>query len=179
MRSNKANNNRRVRFEPCWDSETQIDCRFRCCRPCSTFTSSRHRQKSICAALAVSLEIFYRSRTVSSRRALLPKKKDKQTRRFDSLHAKLAGAILEQSHRLVSFSYWISLEIMLVYKISMVCLQGLRKLKYLNLSDNTFTGSIPVSIRKLVSLEVLNLKGNNLSGDIQNAGNENKFNILF
>ncbi|KAM0850996.1 hypothetical protein ACQ4PT_052706 [Festuca glaucescens] len=49
-------------------------------------------------------------------------------------------------------------------------LQGLRKLKYLNLSDNTFIESIPVSIRKLVSLEVINLRGNNMSGALQNTG---------
>ncbi|KAM0850998.1 hypothetical protein ACQ4PT_052706 [Festuca glaucescens] len=48
-------------------------------------------------------------------------------------------------------------------------LQGLRKLKYLNLSDNTFIESIPVSIRKLVSLEVINLRGNNMSGALQNT----------
>lgn len=51
-------------------------------------------------------------------------------------------------------------------------LQGLSKLKYLNLSDNTFKGTIPGSISKLVSLEVINLSGNNMSGDLQNIGTE-------
>ncbi|KAM0850995.1 hypothetical protein ACQ4PT_052706 [Festuca glaucescens] len=56
-------------------------------------------------------------------------------------------------------------------------LQGLRKLKYLNLSDNTFIESIPVSIRKLVSLEVINLRGNNMSGALQNTGFKNLRNL--
>ncbi|KAM0861831.1 hypothetical protein ACQ4PT_045619 [Festuca glaucescens] len=56
-------------------------------------------------------------------------------------------------------------------------LQGLRKLKYLNLRDNTFIGSIPVSISKLVSLEVINLSGNNTSGALQNTGFKNLRNL--
>ncbi|XP_047068636.1 receptor-like protein 45 [Lolium rigidum] len=56
-------------------------------------------------------------------------------------------------------------------------LQGLRKLKYLNLSDNTFIGRIPVSISKLVSLEVINLRGNNMSGPLQNTGFKNLRNL--
>ncbi|CAM0907776.1 unnamed protein product [Alopecurus aequalis] len=49
-------------------------------------------------------------------------------------------------------------------------LQGLSKLKYLNLSHNTFIGPIPGSIGKLVTLEILNLSGNNMSGSLQNTG---------
>ncbi|CAM0907783.1 unnamed protein product [Alopecurus aequalis] len=56
-------------------------------------------------------------------------------------------------------------------------LQGLSKLKYLNLSDNTFIGPIPGSIGKLVSLEVLNLSGNNMSGALQNTGLKNLRNL--
>jgi hypothetical protein len=59
-------------------------------------------------------------------------------------------------------------------------LQGLSKLKYLNLSDNTFIGSIPGSVSKLVSLEVINLSRNNMSGALQNTGTQtNRFNIPF
>ncbi|KAM3372792.1 hypothetical protein ACQJBY_019596 [Aegilops geniculata] len=56
-------------------------------------------------------------------------------------------------------------------------LQGLSKLKYLNLSDNSFIGNIPESVSNLVSLEVINLKGNNMSGALQNIGLENLRNL--
>ncbi|KAM0911062.1 hypothetical protein ACQ4PT_013722 [Festuca glaucescens] len=56
-------------------------------------------------------------------------------------------------------------------------LQGLSKLKYLNLSDNTFIGSIPGSVSRLVSLEVINLSGNNISGTLQNIGLKNLQNL--
>ncbi|KAF7006137.1 hypothetical protein CFC21_021201 [Triticum aestivum] len=56
-------------------------------------------------------------------------------------------------------------------------LQGLGKLKYLNLSDNSFIGNIPESLSNLVSLEVINLKGNNMSGALQNIGLENLRNL--
>ncbi|KAE8801995.1 LRR receptor-like serine/threonine-protein kinase GSO1 [Hordeum vulgare] len=56
-------------------------------------------------------------------------------------------------------------------------LQGLGKLKYLNLSDNSFMGNIPESVSNLVSLEVINLKGNNMSGALQNIGLENLQNL--
>uniref|UniRef100_A0ACD5YYZ3 Uncharacterized protein n=1 Tax=Avena sativa TaxID=4498 RepID=A0ACD5YYZ3_AVESA len=56
-------------------------------------------------------------------------------------------------------------------------LQGLSKLKYLNLSDSTFIGSIPGSVSKLVSLEVINLSGNNMSGNLQNIGFKNLQNL--
>ena len=59
-------------------------------------------------------------------------------------------------------------------------LQGLRKLKYLNLSDNSFIGNIPESLSNLVSLEAINLKENNMSGALQNIGTEtNRLNIPF
>ncbi|VAH25218.1 receptor-like protein 15 [Triticum aestivum] len=56
-------------------------------------------------------------------------------------------------------------------------LQGLRKLKYLNLSDNSFIGNIPESVSNLVSLEVINLKRNNMSGSLQNIGLKNLQNL--
>ncbi|XP_071681979.1 uncharacterized protein [Lolium perenne] len=56
-------------------------------------------------------------------------------------------------------------------------LQGLSKLKYLNLSDNTFKGSIPGSVSRLVSLEVINLSRNNISGTLQNIGLKNLQNL--
>ncbi|KAF7006125.1 hypothetical protein CFC21_021190 [Triticum aestivum] len=56
-------------------------------------------------------------------------------------------------------------------------LQGLSKLKYLNLSDNTFIGSIPGSVSKLVSLEVINLSKNNMSGALENTGLKNLLNL--
>uniref|UniRef100_A0A453AEI3 Leucine-rich repeat-containing N-terminal plant-type domain-containing protein n=1 Tax=Aegilops tauschii subsp. strangulata TaxID=200361 RepID=A0A453AEI3_AEGTS len=49
-------------------------------------------------------------------------------------------------------------------------LQGLSKLKYLDLSCNSFQGGgIPGSVGKLVSLEVINLNGNNI--DFRNLRN--------
>lgn len=56
-------------------------------------------------------------------------------------------------------------------------LQGLSKLKYLNLRDNSFIGSIPESVSKLVSLEVINLNKNNMSGALQNTGLKNLQNL--
>ncbi|KAF7013474.1 hypothetical protein CFC21_027556 [Triticum aestivum] len=56
-------------------------------------------------------------------------------------------------------------------------LQGLSKLKYLNLSDNSFIGNIPESLSNLVSLEAINLKENNMSGALQNIGLENLQNL--
>uniref|UniRef100_A0A0E0DCZ4 non-specific serine/threonine protein kinase n=1 Tax=Oryza meridionalis TaxID=40149 RepID=A0A0E0DCZ4_9ORYZ len=47
-------------------------------------------------------------------------------------------------------------------------LEGLSKLQYLNLSGNNLSRSIPGSISKLVSLKVLNLDRNNISGALQN-----------
>ena len=49
-------------------------------------------------------------------------------------------------------------------------LQGLSKLKYLNLSDNSFIGDISGFVNKMVSLEVINLNRNNMSGVLQNTG---------
>nr|XP_051228701.1 receptor-like protein 38 [Lolium perenne] len=49
-------------------------------------------------------------------------------------------------------------------------LQGLSKLKHLNLRNNYFIGSILGSVSKLVSLEVINLSRNNMSGSLQNTG---------
>jgi hypothetical protein len=51
-------------------------------------------------------------------------------------------------------------------------LQGLSKLKHLNLRNNYFIGSILGSVSKLVSLEVINLSRNNMSGSLQNTGTE-------
>ncbi|XBI05605.1 hypothetical protein VPH35_133756 [Triticum aestivum] len=56
-------------------------------------------------------------------------------------------------------------------------LQGLSKLKYLDLSDNRLLGGIPRSIGKLVTLEVINLNGNNIGGDLQNIGFKNLRNL--
>uniref|UniRef100_A0A453AEI0 Leucine-rich repeat-containing N-terminal plant-type domain-containing protein n=1 Tax=Aegilops tauschii subsp. strangulata TaxID=200361 RepID=A0A453AEI0_AEGTS len=54
-------------------------------------------------------------------------------------------------------------------------LQGLSKLKYLDLSCNSFQGGgIPGSVGKLVSLEVINLNGNNIGGTLHSTGTETK-----
>ncbi|KAF7006129.1 hypothetical protein CFC21_021194 [Triticum aestivum] len=56
-------------------------------------------------------------------------------------------------------------------------LQGLSKLKYLNLSDNSFIGDISGFVNKMVSLEVINLNRNNMSGVLQNTGLNNLQNL--
>ncbi|KAM3392866.1 hypothetical protein ACQJBY_013815 [Aegilops geniculata] len=56
-------------------------------------------------------------------------------------------------------------------------LQGLSKLKYLDLSDNQLFGGIPRSIGRLVSLEAINLNGNNMGGALQNIGFQNLRNL--
>ncbi|XBI88165.1 hypothetical protein VPH35_026157 [Triticum aestivum] len=56
-------------------------------------------------------------------------------------------------------------------------LQGLSKLKYLNLSDNSFIGDISGFVNKMVSLEVINLNRNNMSGVLPNTGLKNLQNL--
>ncbi|XP_044460103.1 receptor-like protein 13 [Triticum aestivum] len=56
-------------------------------------------------------------------------------------------------------------------------LQGLSKLKYLDLSDNQLFGGIPRSIGRLVSLEAINLNRNNMGGALQNIGFQNLRNL--
>uniref|UniRef100_A0ACD5YZU0 Uncharacterized protein n=1 Tax=Avena sativa TaxID=4498 RepID=A0ACD5YZU0_AVESA len=56
-------------------------------------------------------------------------------------------------------------------------LQGLSKLKYLDLAENCLLESIPGSFGKLASLKVINLSGNNMIGDLQDAGFENLHNL--
>uniref|UniRef100_A0ACD5YYY7 Uncharacterized protein n=1 Tax=Avena sativa TaxID=4498 RepID=A0ACD5YYY7_AVESA len=52
-------------------------------------------------------------------------------------------------------------------------LQGLSKLKYLDLAQNCLLESIPGSFGKLASLKFLNLSGNNMDGALQDAGFKN------
>ncbi|KAF7006148.1 hypothetical protein CFC21_021213 [Triticum aestivum] len=57
-------------------------------------------------------------------------------------------------------------------------LQGLSKLKYLDLSYNSFQGGgIPGSVGKLVSLEVINLNGNNIGGTLHSTDFSNLRNL--
>uniref|UniRef100_A0A8R7P9L3 Leucine-rich repeat-containing N-terminal plant-type domain-containing protein n=2 Tax=Triticum urartu TaxID=4572 RepID=A0A8R7P9L3_TRIUA len=57
-------------------------------------------------------------------------------------------------------------------------LQGLSKLKYLDLSYNSFQGGgIPGSVGKLVSLEVINLNGNNIGGTLHSTDFRNLRNL--
>ncbi|KAM3392861.1 hypothetical protein ACQJBY_013811 [Aegilops geniculata] len=56
-------------------------------------------------------------------------------------------------------------------------LQGLSKLKYLDLSYNSFIGDISGFVNKMVSLEVINLNRNNMSGVLQNTGLNNLQNL--
>ncbi|OEL29702.1 Receptor-like protein 12 [Dichanthelium oligosanthes] len=57
-------------------------------------------------------------------------------------------------------------------------LQGLTKLKYLNVSDNSFIGNDTMgSLGKLASLEVINLVGCNISGTLRNTAFKNLKNM--
>uniref|UniRef100_A0ACD5Y4V0 Uncharacterized protein n=1 Tax=Avena sativa TaxID=4498 RepID=A0ACD5Y4V0_AVESA len=56
-------------------------------------------------------------------------------------------------------------------------LQGLSKLKYLDLAENCLVESIPGSFGKLTSLEVINISGNNMNGALQDAGFRNLRNL--
>uniref|UniRef100_M8AJR4 LRR receptor-like serine/threonine-protein kinase GSO2 n=1 Tax=Aegilops tauschii TaxID=37682 RepID=M8AJR4_AEGTA len=56
-------------------------------------------------------------------------------------------------------------------------LQGLSKLKYLDLSFNSLLGGIPGSVGKLVSLEVINLNGNVMGGTLHSTGLRNLHNL--
>ncbi|KAL6651513.1 hypothetical protein ACP70R_010438 [Stipagrostis hirtigluma subsp. patula] len=57
-------------------------------------------------------------------------------------------------------------------------LQGLTRLRYLNLSDNSLIGNnVFNSLRKLASLEVINLSGNNMSVTLENTAFRNLMNL--
>ena len=76
--------------------------------------------------------------------------------------------------RLTSFSSTLCQRtLFIIHKIFYPGLQGLTKLRYLNLSRNILVANnVLESLGKLASLEVINFEATSLSGALQNIGTD-------